>query len=194
MPLAVSETRRYRGVLFGAGGVARNAHLPAFSDPEISRRLEIVAVVEPDGRQPVPSGLPRLANRSDIAGLGQIDFIDICTPTSSHLDLTLWGLEHGYHVLCEKPVATGRNEAALIAAAARRWNRVVVPCHQYRFNPAWTQVAGWLREGAIGRWHYGAIEVFRTAADQGGVAGARSWRTEQGASLGGILLDHGTHW
>src|SRR5512140_3860924 len=93
-PVAAGPARPYRGVLFGAGGVARNAHLPAFSDPEISRRLEIVAVVEPDGRQPVPSGLPRLANRSDIAGLGQIDFIDICTPTSSHLDLTLWGLEH----------------------------------------------------------------------------------------------------
>src|SRR5439155_249705 len=83
-----------------------------------------------------------------VAELGPVDFIDICTPTASHVGLTLWGLERGYHVLCEKPVALTRSEAVRIGDAARQRGRVVVPCHQYRFNPVWRQIKDWLREGA----------------------------------------------
>ena len=50
-------------------------------------------------------GVPQLTSRDDLRLIEDVDFVDICTPTSSHLDLTIWALEHGYHVLCEKPVA-----------------------------------------------------------------------------------------
>jgi predicted dehydrogenase len=122
-----------------------------------------------------------------------IDFVDICTPTASHVDLTLWALERGYHVLCEKPVAVGREEAGRLAAAARKAGRVVMPCHQYRFNPVWQRVRQLLAEGVIGRWHLAEMQVYRLLADPGITAQEQPWRGREDTGRGGVLLDHGTH-
>ncbi len=149
-----------------------------------------MAVVDPADVPPIP-GIPLVRRREDLATLGPLDFIDICTPTSSHVELALWGLEHGMHVVCEKPVALTREEAERIAVRARASGRVVMPCHQYRYNPAWLQVRRWLDDGAIGRWHLAEFSVYRPFADQGS-QGGQPWRVQSGAGRGGVLLDHGT--
>ena len=190
------ELRRYRGVIFGSGGIARSAHLPAFLEaPGVRERVEIVGLV--DGARDVePADGIRLLERQDqVVELGPVDFIDICTPTASHVALTLWGLERGYHVLCEKPVALTRSEAVRIGDAARQRGRVVVPCHQYRFNPVWRRIKDWLREGAIGHWHLAELSVHRLLADPGARAqgGETPWRVTRDEGRGGVLVDHGTH-
>lgn len=187
-----AEPRLYRGVVVGAGGVARGAHLPAYQlFPGVRDRLQIVAVMDAAPVEP-PGDLP-LIDRAGLDDLGPIDFIDICTPTATHLELALWGLSRGYHVLCEKPVATTRSEADTLAAAAARAGRVVMACHQYRFNPVWQQVMEWLQGGAIGRWHLAEWTVHRPAADPGAQRDAIPWRGRGAMSHGGVLLDHGTH-
>lgn len=187
-----AEPRLYRGVVIGAGGVARGAHFPAYqSQASVRERLQIVGVMDPAPVQPV-GDLP-IIDRDALAALDPIDFIDICTPTATHLDLALWGLSQGYHVLCEKPVATTRREADALAEAAVRAGRVVMACHQYRFNPVWRQVVEWLSSGTIGRWHLAEWTVHRPAADPGTLPDTIPWRGRGERSLGGVLLDHGTH-
>ncbi len=197
MPTPASpEPRRYRGALIGAGGIARQSHLPALRGaPALQRRLEVVALVDSAADVPPVDTLPLLARREQLADLGPLDFIDICTPTASHLDLTLWGLERGYHVVCEKPVALTRVEADRIGAAARANGRIVMPCHQYRHNPVWVKVKEWLAAGAIGHWHLAEFSVHRPTADPGRAAGdpGLPWRGTRAAGRGGVLLDHGTH-
>ncbi len=183
-----------RGVVFGVGGIARQSHLPGFralaaaGDP-----VELVAGVDPALAGRTVDGLPVVASPDELARFGPIDFIDVCTPTASHLDLVLWGLEHGYHVVCEKPVALSPAEATIISRTARRAGRVVFPCHQHRYNPAWQQLRRWLDEGAIGRWHLAEFQVYRPEADAGMAAARVPWRGRGAVSLGGVLLDHGTH-
>src|SRR2546428_694485 len=166
----VPTERVYRGAVIGSGGIARSAHLPAFrqgagvrdrvgivanvdSGPvapleglpllQRPRKLErLVAIVDSGPVAPL-EGLPLLQRPEELERLGAIDFIDVCTPTASHLELVLWGLERGCHVLCEKPVALTRADAARIAAAAGAAGRVVTPCHQYRYNPAWPKLREW---------------------------------------------------
>jgi predicted dehydrogenase len=189
-----APARRYRGAVIGLGGVARGSHIPGFMyDTATRNRLEIVATV--DGAPSVVplDGVPQLGSRDALRGISDVDFVDICTPTSSHLDLTIWALEQGYHVLCEKPVALTTREACRIADASRAAKRVVMPCHQYRFNPVWTQLRKWLAEGAIGRWHLAELRVYRLMADRGTSADPTPWRGLQADARGGILLDHGTH-
>jgi predicted dehydrogenase len=197
MPTPASpDPRRYRGAVIGAGGIARQAHLPALRDaPAVRARVDVVAVVDSAPDVPPVDGLPLLARRDQLrdVGLPPIDFIDICTPTASHLELTLWGLEQGYHVLCEKPVALSRAEADRIAAAARGRGRIVMPCHQHRYNPVWLRVKQWLAEGAIGPWHLAEFSVYRVVADSGREATTQPWRGTSAAGRGGVLLDHGTH-
>jgi predicted dehydrogenase len=186
--------RRYRGVMFGAGGVARRAHLPAFlDDPRVRDRFKIVGVLDAAEDVPPLEGIPLVRTTDALDALGPIDFVDICTPTASHLDLVLWSLEHGYHVLCEKPVALDTAAAGRIARAAQAAGRVVVPCHQYRHNPAWRQLQEWLCAGRIGQWHLAEVEVYRATADAGLRADGVPWRGTFADSRGGVLLDHGTH-
>jgi predicted dehydrogenase len=184
----------YRGALIGFGGVARSAHLPgARHDPKLRDRLSLVVAVDPASDARNGADIPVVADRSELGNFAPIDFVDVCTPTGLHLATTLWALEHGYHVLCEKPVATTQAEARAIVAAASRAQRVVMGCHQHRFNPAWLQMQRWLREDAIGRWHLAELSVYRLGADAGRDPRARPWRTVADEGSGGILLDHGTH-
>src|SRR5574341_823173 len=128
----------YRGALLGLGGVARQSHLPAYlGHPEVRRRLRLVAVLDENPAVPPAEGVPLVGSRAELIGLGALEFVDICTPTATHVELTRWALAQGFHVLCEKPVAITRAEVAAISAAARAAGRIVVPCHQYRYNPAW---------------------------------------------------------
>jgi predicted dehydrogenase len=186
--------RRYRGVILGAGGVARRAHLPAFlDDPRVRQRLKIVGMVDSAADLPPVEGIPIVRSIAELPTFGHIDFVDVCTPTASHLDLVLWSLEQGYHVLCEKPVALSAESAARIARVAEQTKRVVMPCHQYRFNPAWQQLNQWLCADRIGAWHLAEVEVYRATADAGLHATGVPWRGLGRESLGGVLLDHGTH-
>ena len=196
MPTPASpEPRRYRGALIGAGGIARQSHLPALRDAATLRaRVDVVAVVDSAPGVPPVDGIPLLRDHAALRDLAPLDFIDICTPTASHLELTVWGLEQGYHVVCEKPVALTRREAERIAAASRASGRIVMPCHQYRYNPVWLRVKQWLAAGAIGRWHLAEFSVHRLAADPGRAAGESApWRGTSATGRGGVLLDHGTH-
>jgi predicted dehydrogenase len=182
--------------VIGTGGIARSAHIPAFRQGVgVRDRIEIVALVDAanDVRPIDGVPVPLLRDRDDLEQVGPIDFIDVCTPTASHLDLVLWGLERGFDVVCEKPVALTPAEAARIAAAARANGRVVMPCHQYRYNPAWMKVCEWLGDGLIGRWHLAEFAVYRQFADPGSRPNVRPWRGASTESRGGVLLDHGTH-
>src|SRR5437773_241592 len=189
------DARVYRGVLVGLGGIARSGHLPAFrADPTVASRLKIVGIVDDAPNAPSTfDGIPLLSRPDRLSDLGPVDFVDICTPTSSHLAMSLWGLSQGYHVLCEKPVAVNRSEAAELATAALNAGRVVMPCHQYRFNPVWRRVKQWLDAGVIGRWYLAEFRVYRLGADPGASADSVPWRGRRAAGRGGVLLDHGTH-
>jgi predicted dehydrogenase len=185
--------RVYRGAVIGLGGVARASHLPAFRDPRTHGRLCIEAIVDSDRRVSSVDGIPLFRSVEALGELAPLDFVDVCTPTGTHVEMTLWALSHGYHVVCEKPVAVTRRDAVTIAKAARATRRVVYPCHQYRFNPAWRTVRGWLDEGRIGDWHLAQFEVHRLAADTGAARSGVPWRGRRRDGLGGVLLDHGTH-
>ena len=186
--------RSYRGILLGAGNVARTAHLPGFrATPELRDRVEIVAAVDARPDLAPLDGVPVLADREAALRLGPVDFVDICTPTASHVELALWAFDRGLHVLCEKPVAVTDREAALLAERSRAARRVLMPCHQYRWNPAWRKVREWLDAGRIGRWHLAEFRVYRPHADPGAGSGPVAWRGQGAESRGGVLLDHGTH-
>src|SRR2546426_8823104 len=97
---ASPERKRYRGAVIGAGGIARQSHLPALRDAAALRgRVEVVALVDSAANVPPVDSIPLLGRRDQLRDLAPLDFIDICTPTASHLELTLWGLEQGYHVV-----------------------------------------------------------------------------------------------
>jgi predicted dehydrogenase len=185
---------RYRGAIIGLGGIATQSHLPAFRRPELARRFEIAAAVDPvRAPERLVDGLSVLADVDRLLREYSLDFVDIATPSATHPQLVRWALEHDLHALCEKPVALTRAEAQTLAALSCAHGRVIVPCHQYRANPVWRRIGQWLEEDTIGRWHLCEIAVYRTQADRGTSGDDLPWRVRKGDAGGGVLLDHGTH-
>lgn len=82
-----------------------------------------------------------------------VDVVVVLTPPSSHAVLCLLALDHGKHVVCEKPVAMSRLEAEQVAALARERGLLYLAAPFVQLAPTfralWTQV----RRGAIGAVH-----------------------------------------
>jgi len=67
-----------------------------------------------------------------------VDAVVIAAPTSAHYELGIRCLQHGLHVLMEKPMCASLSEAEQLVDAAFKANVVFQVGHVEEFNPAWT--------------------------------------------------------
>jgi predicted dehydrogenase len=185
-----------RGAFIGFGNVAAKGHLPgwqsrddvaivAATDALAARRDAFLAAC-PNGRW--------YDSAEDLLSGETLDFVDICTPPSSHAALIGQALEADLHVLCEKPLVIRPADAQLVAAAAARAGRVVHAVHNWLKAPVCLKISALIADGAIGRTR--SIR-WRTLRTQPAVAvapdGGTNWRVDPAIAGGGILLDHGWH-
>ncbi len=129
---------RIRTAVIGVGYLGR-FHAQKYADlPE----AELVAVVDVDKRQRdnVASELD-VPGRDDYHGLEkEVDAVSIVVPTRFHHEVARHFLDHGVHVLLEKPVTTTVEEAReLINLAAKRGALLQVG-HLERFNAAYREL------------------------------------------------------
>ena len=81
-----------------------------------------------------------------------IDIIYNPTPNHLHVPLSIQAMEHGKHVLCEKPIAVTVGELEqLIQAQKNTPSARVMEAFMYRFHPQWAYVMDQLHAGVIGR-------------------------------------------
>lgn len=80
----------------------------------------------------------------------ELDLVGIATPTIYHAPMALAALEHGAHVLCEKPMAMNQDESLHMLEKAEALNRVHIIGHELRFNPNRRKIRQLIAEGAIG--------------------------------------------
>ena len=66
--------------------------------------------------------------------LGHVDAVSVVVPTTAHLAVARPFLEHGVHVLLEKPIATTAAEGRAIVQLARRSGAVLQVGHLERYN------------------------------------------------------------
>jgi predicted dehydrogenase len=79
------------------------------------------------------------------------DVVSIATPVDLHHPMMLAALASGAHVLCEKPTALHRFQAAEMRDAATRAGRVAGINHEFRFLPARRLALEQVRAGDVGR-------------------------------------------
>jgi Predicted dehydrogenases and related proteins len=79
-----------------------------------------------------------------------VDLVCITTPPKLHREMTLFAIEQGKHVLCEKPMAMNVSEAAEMLTAANKASVFALIDHELRFQPGRQKAFSMLREGAIG--------------------------------------------
>jgi predicted dehydrogenase len=187
---------RLKGALVGYGFIGSRGHVPAY----LKRKdVDIVAVV--DGCAPRRSlaaqQLPRARIFESVAELfasgTHLDFIDVATPPSDHFEISLEALRRGIHVLCEKPLTTTAAHARALVDVAADTNRVVFPCHNYRFAPTIRTIDEIIASGRIGRVRSVGLTTLRPTHAKGVPEWNPDWRRQRRWSGGGIAMDHGSH-
>lgn len=78
------------------------------------------------------------------------DLVSVVTPAYLHHPMMLTALEGGAHVLCEKPTALHRHQAAEMRDRAAALGRVAGMNHEFRFLPARRLALERMKSGAIG--------------------------------------------
>lgn len=78
------------------------------------------------------------------------DLVAIATPVHLHHPMMLEALARGAHVLCEKPTALNRFQAAEMRDRAHQVGRVAAIHHEFRFFPARRAALSLVRAGSIG--------------------------------------------
>jgi predicted dehydrogenase len=185
-----------QGAFIGFGNVAAKGHLPGWqsrNDVRIVAATDAVAARRTAFLDACPDG--RWYDSVDELLSGEtLDFVDICTPPSSHAALIKQALQADLHVLCEKPLVTRLADAQPVAAAAARAGRVVHVVHNWLKAPICLKLSALIADGAIGRarsirWRTLRPQPAITVAPDGGT----NWRVDPAIAGGGILFDHGWH-
>lgn len=182
-----------RGAIIGLGNVGFDVHLPGWTRRD---DVEIVAVadVDPTRRNAVAARHPAIRwyeSAEALLAWEPLDFVDICTPPSSHLSLIESALDKGLHVLCEKPLVRSREELAIVTRLAAETDRVVHTVHNWHHAPIVRRIHELLHSGAIGPITAAVWQTLRTKP--AGRADAANWRLDVTQAGGGVLTDHGWH-
>lgn len=78
-----------------------------------------------------------------------LDAVEVMTPDHLHATVAIAAMKKGKHVSMHKPLANKLHEARLVVETARR-TKVGTHFMAASVNPAVSQAAGWIRQGAIG--------------------------------------------
>ncbi|MCA9300189.1 MAG: Gfo/Idh/MocA family oxidoreductase, partial [Phycisphaerales bacterium] len=99
--------------------------------------------------------LRRLLERKDI------DVIATATPNHWHALVTIWALQTGRHVYCEKPVSHNVFEGRQMVNASRHYDRVVQTGTQSRSSQAMREAIGWLQAGGLGAMKFATATCYK---------------------------------
>lgn len=80
-----------------------------------------------------------------------IDVVSICTPNGLHAQHSIQALKAGFHVLCEKPLATNVHDCGEMIKTAELYNKRLFAIKQNRFNPPVAAVKKVIDEGRLGK-------------------------------------------
>ncbi|UQZ82318.1 Inositol 2-dehydrogenase [Paenibacillus konkukensis] len=183
----MTSHERMRVAIIGQGRSGKAIHGDTLN--RLKDKFEIAAVVDPleERRQKAAEtyGCEVLGDYKELLGRTDIDLVVNATPSHMHVPVTLELLNHGQHVLCDKPLARYAAEVdQLIQASGRTGSRLFV-FQQSRFLPGYRKIRAIVDSGVIGR-------VVQVHIAYNGFARRWDWQTLREYNAGN-LLNTGPH-
>ncbi len=145
------DRRRLRVGVLGCGPIAQAAHFEACVKAR-NADLHAICDVAPDLLERMAhTHAPRRAYASYDAMLAdpEVEAVIVATADAFHVPATIQALRAGKHVLCEKPLGVGVEEAEALREVVRASGRVLQVGHMKRFDPG-LQAARAFAQGAMG--------------------------------------------
>jgi predicted dehydrogenase len=147
-------TQTQKAVLVGCGGIS-GAWLKGIQDLQ---GLQIVGLVdirrEAAEERAAQFDLTDAAIGTDVRAVldrTQPDIVFNCTIPQAHREVSIAALEHGCHVLSEKPLADSMDSAREIVAAAERADKLFAVIQNRRYHPSIRRLSRFLRIGTLGQ-------------------------------------------
>jgi predicted dehydrogenase len=79
-----------------------------------------------------------------------VDVVHVCTPNALHAEQSLLALEHGAHVVCEKPLATNTEESGRMVRALESGDRIGAVAYHVRGYPLVEHMRATVEAGELG--------------------------------------------
>lgn len=139
-------------VLVGCGAISGAWLEPTKNIPELEL-VGFVDVIEANAKKRQQEFAPNASVGTD---LGQVlaqtkpDVVFNATIPAAHFEVTMKALEHGCHVLCEKPLAESLEEARQMIDTAQKANRLLVVMQNWRYTHNIRRLKRFLETGVIG--------------------------------------------
>ncbi|MCL5129446.1 Gfo/Idh/MocA family protein [Algibacter sp. L4_22] len=127
----------------------------------------------------------------------RMDFVSIVTPNHMHFPPAKLALEHGFNVVCDKPMTLTLEEAIALETIIEKSGKLFALTHNYTGHPMVKQARAMVAKGDLGKIRKIQVQYLQgwlsTAVEQTGQKQA-SWRVDPSKSgIGGALGDIGTH-
>lgn len=138
-----------------------------------------------------------ITKESQLPADKRIDFVTIVTPNFAHFAPAMMAMDHGFHVVIEKPIAFTLDEAQQLKQKAAETGRILCLTHTYSGYPLVKQARQMIKEGKLGKVRKVWVEYpqgwLSKLSEREGNAQA-AWRTDPKRSgKSGCMGDIGTH-
>lgn len=138
-----------------------------------------------------------ITKESQLPADQRMDFVTIVTPNFAHFAPAKMALEHGFHVVIEKPMTFTLDEAKELKLIVDKTGLLLCLTHTYSGYPMVKQAKAMIRDGALGQIRKVYVEYpqgwLSKLSEREGNAQA-AWRTDPKKSgKAGSMGDIGTH-
>lgn len=116
----------------------------------------------------------------------EIEAVYIALPNTLHYEWTIRALQHGKHVLCEKPLAPTAKQAKDMFQTARANHVLLMEAFAYRHSPYIKEIQKLIEDGAIGDITYVESALITSDYDQSNIRMKKE-------TLGGSTYDIGVY-
>lgn len=178
--------------IIGCGGIANGKHLPALSKVKGIEMVSfcdlVVERAEEAGEKYGVNSAQVFTDYKEMLKNSELDVVHVCTPNSSHAELSIAAMEADCHVMCEKPMAKTSEEAKEMIAVAKKTGKKLTIGYQNRFRTDSSYLHEVCQEGELGDIYFAKAHAIRRRA-------VPTWGVflDEEAQGGGPLIDIGTH-
>lgn len=142
----------------GIAGLGRSGwDIHARTLAEMGEQFQIVAVMDLDVNRRAEAvakfGCAAYDDFSALASDQNVQVVVVATPNLLHKAHVIEALQHGKHVICEKPFGADSSEADAMIEAAKAAGTLVAPFQNRRYEPHFLKVKEIIESGILGDIH-----------------------------------------
>jgi UDP-N-acetyl-2-amino-2-deoxyglucuronate dehydrogenase len=176
--------------LIGYGNIGKRHAVHIQQHPE-AELVGICEVLGFDFSSKEFSGIEMFTDMSSFLRNTNSDVINVCTPNYLHHPHTIASLQHGKHVVCEKPMAISAQQCEEMILAAEKYDKTIFVVKQNRYNEPVQQVKKLIQDNGLGKIFMVNVNCFWNRNE--GYYQQSSWRGKK-LEDGGCLFTQFSHF